>query len=312
MFEVISKVLPIILLTMSGLLMKKFDFIGEETIGGIKKLILNICLPSTLFVTFLNLNLQMEYLVLMVFMMVLFFLLYITGGALGRFFNYKSGMSEFFSTGFAFGLVGIPLFSIVFGEENMGLYSVMGLSHEIFVWFIYFPVLSMKLGGKRDGNSAGVFKSPLNISVFLGVLFNVMGLGTIFQGNFLLAGMIGTLRYLGSVNAPLILICIGYGMNFDKTYMAESIKLSVIRVITTFSVGYIFKWGVLDRIGAIDGEVFSYSFFTLIVLPPIFSLSLFLSKYGRKEQEQVISNATVHCTILSMVLFVGYNILRAM
>lgn len=221
-------------------------------------------------------------------------------------------MSNFFSTGFAFGLVGIPLFSIVFGEENMGLYSVMGLSHEIFVWFIYFPVLSMKLGGKRRGNRAEVFKSPLNISVFLGVLFNVMGLGAIFQENFFLMGVTGTLRYLGSINAPLILICIGYGMNFDKNYMAESIKLSVVRVITTFSVGYIFKWGVLDRIAAIDGEVFSYSFFTLIVLPPIFSLSLFLSKHGKKQQEQVISNATVHCTILSMLLFVGYNIFRAM
>lgn len=91
MLEVVSKVLPIILLTVSGLLIKKTDFIGEETIGGIKKLILNICLPSTLFVTFLNLELQMEYLVLMGFMMVLFFLLYITGGALGSFLDIKAG-----------------------------------------------------------------------------------------------------------------------------------------------------------------------------------------------------------------------------
>lgn len=311
--EIISKALPIILLTIIGLVIRKYDIISQKTVDGIKNLIVKVCLPMTLFLIFLNMELKKEHLWLILAMMFLFCLFYLGGAAFNEVSKEKNKFSQFFCTGFSFGLVGVPLFTIVFGAENLGLYSIMGLSHEMFVWFIYYPVLAIKMDQNNNLGStvAGVLKSPLNISIALGVLLNLLGLKVMFYGNQIGMGVINTLEYLSSVNAPLILICIGYGMNLDKSYIKESTKLVLLRLFITFVVGYGFKIAVLDHLVTTNRDIFAYSFFALIVLPPLLSLPIFLSKYGEKKGEQLVNNATVQSTIVSMVLFIGYSIFKS-
>lgn len=313
MSEIIPKILPVILLTLIGVATKKYNIIEVKTIAGIKKIILNICLPSTLFLIFLNMKLEKEHILLILAMMFLFVLFYLVGAFINKVSRVKNDLKQFFCTGFCFGLLGIPLFIIVFGVENLGIYSILGLSHEMFVWFIYYPVLAIKLDGSQGMKKSvnGILRSPLNISIILGVSANLLNLNTLFYNNEVGLGFVNTIKYLGDLNAPLILICLGHGMNFNRSYMKESLRLVFTRVFVTFIVGYGFKALVLDRLVTSNKEVFAYSFFTLIVLPPLFSLPLFLSKYDVKKEEQLINNATVQNTILSMVLFVGYSIFKS-
>ncbi|MHC1787753.1 MAG: hypothetical protein AB9880_11920 [Christensenellales bacterium] len=49
---VFFKVLPIILLLLLGVWMRRKDFVSAQVFGGIKKITLNVAIPAILFLTF--------------------------------------------------------------------------------------------------------------------------------------------------------------------------------------------------------------------------------------------------------------------
>ena len=301
---VLTKVLPIILLCVLGVIIRKTDLLKQSAIDGIKLLVVQFALPAVLFRTFLTMAFQKEYILISLAMFVLLLLLFFVGIAYNRISVLAHVLTLFLMTGFAFGLLGIPLFSIAFGEENLGIISVLGFGHEVFIWFVLITLLRMKLSGEGFGLSSvkGFIKSPLIISILTGLSLNLLGISRLFETNPLLKGVDQTLQYMGSLATPLILLTIGYGLRFKKEYIIKSIGFVLLRFITVFTVGYIFKFIVFDRLIG-QSVMFDNAYFTFLVLPGLFSLPIFVGKSGKAEDEELANNVIMLNTLVSLGVF---------
>ena len=248
MTEIISKALPILFLIIFGYLLKKRKFISDNTINELNKLIIGVSLPSVLFVTFLNMSIGREQFFLVGITVLLLVCFYLSGTLLNKIKSITHPLIPFMVTGYAFGLLGIPLFGTVFGIENLDRITILGVGHEFFMWFGYLVILKAKLGGERFSYESikSFFKTPIIISIVLGVLFNLTGIGPFFQQNILLKGFYTTIGYLGNLATPLILIIIGFGLKFNRRYMKQSAVFILLRFLVAFTVGYSIKIMIID------------------------------------------------------------------
>ncbi len=308
MLEMIGSVLPIILLFSFGWWCKKTNFITEEGMAQIKKLIMSVALPSVLFLLFVDMEIGMEHITLLGLTFILLTLFMIGG----RLFNFipplYSKYNPFLSTGYAFGLVGIGLFSMLYGTEYMVLFSIMGLAHEIFIWVFYYLTFRMTTQGKAISGDIllKIFKSPVIIGMLVGIGMNVLGLSQILHNNAIGEGLMSTLGYFASISTPLMLIVIGYGINFDPTYLKQSVKLIAVRLAVMGIVGTAFKLLVVDQI-LTPSPLLDASYIAFCLMPPVFVLSLFVSEEGTQEDTEIVSSAIGIGTVVGILLFILYS-----
>ncbi|AEB74980.1 AEC family transporter [Clostridium botulinum] len=307
MSDIVSHVIPIILLIALGYFIKCKQILDESMLEGMKKIVLNISLPAILFITFINMDIKKEHFLIMFLTLALLCVFYFVGEVVNKIKFLSHPLNPFISTGFCFGLLGIPLFGTVFGTENLGKISIFGVGHEIFIWFVYYNLVKIKLTHEKLSFKVVLdfFTSPLLLSIILGVLFNLLGFGECFKVNPLLKGIFTTIQYISNLGTPLILIIIGYDLKFNKKYMKQSIIFVITRMIIILAIGYGFKFLVLDKIIASD-TMFNYAYFTFLILPIPFSLPIFVSEYGTNEDKELINNAVVLSTAVCIIVFIAF------
>lgn len=311
MADVASTLVPIAVLIGLGLTVRLTRFVEPATVDGIKKIIMDVCLPAVLFLAFLNIEFRLEYLWLILSVVGLLVVLFLLGFATRIVVRGASPVLPYVSTGFAFGFVGIPLFVIVFGTEHLGLFSVVGLGHEIFVWLIYYPILMLKFDRSQSAAARvqALLRSPLILSIFLALILNFAGTATWFADSAIGAGLSRSLELLADVTTPLILLVIGYGLTVHVKDLLGSFGIVAYRVILILTVGTLFRFLIVEQFILIDEPMVRHVFFTFLVLPPLFSLPIFLSHYEQSDSEAAANNVVALSTIVSLVLFVGYAIL---
>lgn len=305
MGEIVSKVIPIILLISLGYFIQVKEIMKQSTIDEMKKVVINISLPAILFMTFLSMELKKEYFLIIIATFILLGIFCLVGVSLNRIKIIAHPLNPFISSGFAFGLLGIPLYATVFGAENLGKISIFGVGHEFFMWFVYFTALKIRFKNTKFsmGDVKGFLKSPIILSIIFGVVFNILGFEILFEKSTLLKGIYGTLRYLANLATPLILIIIGFGLKFNKEYMKQSFRFLILRMGVILTVGYIFKYMVIDRIIAPE-PLFNYAYFTFLILPPAFSLPIFVGEYSTNEYKEIANNTVVLSTLASIVIYI--------
>ncbi|KGM95409.1 malate permease [Clostridium botulinum] len=307
MSDIVSHVIPIILLIALGYFIKCKQILNESMLEGMKKIVLNISLPAILFITFINMDIEKEHFLIMVLTLALLCVFYFVGEIINKIKFLEHPLNPFIATGFCFGLLGIPLFGTVFGTENLGKISIFGVGHEIFIWFVYYNLVKIKLTHEKLSFKVilDFFTSPLLLSIILGVVFNLLGVGAYFKVNPLLKGVFTTIQYIANLGTPLILMIIGYDLRFNKKYMKQSVIFVIIRMSIILSIGYVFKFLILDKIITLD-VMFNYAYFTFLILPIPFSLPIFVSEYGTNEDKELINNAVVLSTVICIIVFIGF------
>jgi predicted permease len=306
MNEAITKVIPIILLIVLGKFIKHRGWIKSETESQLKLGVINIALPVILFLTFKNLDLKPEYFLLSVMVFLMLIIFYYLGILCNKFFKINMMTFPFFVTGFAFGLLGIPLFEGVYGIESLGEFSILGIGNEFFIWFVYITLVKQKLNGEKFSKQTifNFLKLPMIIAIFLGLLFNVLSFES-YIGDFVLyQGIIRTFEYISTMTTPIILIVIGAGMNLEIKYVRKAFYYVFLRLLIILGVGYLVKFAIIDRLYTMNA-MFDLAYFTLLILPTPFTLAIFVGEYSDEENTNVINNAIVISTIVCIVLFIG-------
>lgn len=311
MTNIFAKVIPILLLISLGQYLRYKEILHQSSIDEIKKVVIDIALSAVLFIAFINMELKAEYFLVFIIMFILMNIFYFVGGALNRINRLSHPLLPFITSGFTFGLLGIPLFTTVFGIENIGKLSILGVGHEFFVWLLFYPSMAMKFKNQKFSLKTvkEIFQSPLMISIILGMTFNITGLGIWIQENPVVNGFYTTIQYLSNLATPLILIIVGFGLKFDKKYMKQSIKFVMVRMISILTVGYVCKYLIIDRIITAD-LMFDYAYFTFLILPPPLSLSIFVGAYSTKEYEELANNTVVLNTVVSIAIFILFIVIK--
>lgn len=309
MNETIERILPIIAFFSIGLSCNKLNWISNEGMANIKKLVINFALPSVLYLTFLKMEFQSEYFILIFLIIIMLILMLIFGRIVNFLPAFKNKYNPFMTSGYSFGLVGVSLFSIMYGVENMIIFSIIGLAHEMFVWTIYFGYLKITVhnNGIDLKEIIKLFTTPVMFGIGFGLLGNFLGFSQIFSHNGVWLGFLATVQYLSDASIPLILLSIGYNINLSAKNMYATGKLVFLKFIVIFLVALPFKYLVIDKF--IEPNFWlDVSFVAFLLLPPVFSFPLFISTTATEEDLEVISSAVAIYTFLSVLAFIIYAI----
>ncbi|ONI47358.1 hypothetical protein AN644_00605 [Candidatus Epulonipiscium fishelsonii] len=306
MLEMIGKVLPIIILFNIGVWFKYSNFILDQSMRDIKKIVINVALPCVLCNTFLDMNIKPEHGMLAILTLILLFLFMACSKLLNSIpiLHYKYNV--YVSTGYGFGLMGMTLFIMMFGEENLEMFSVMGLAHEFFIWIVYYIMFRIEMKNEKIDvyMFINVFKSPIILGILIGLLANFTGVYTYLNANPIGQGIFNTMDYLSNISAPFILISLGYGTKINKNYLGKSFKLILVRAITIISVGIAVKVLLIDNLMPYS-LLLDVSYIAFLAMPPMLVLPLLISQIeGEKEHEEIVSSAMGICSILNIIIFI--------
>ena len=76
MSDIVSNIIPIVLLICFGHFIRYKDMLTEDVIKGIRKIVIDISLPAILFITYVNMEIRKEYFVIMIATVFLLFAFY--------------------------------------------------------------------------------------------------------------------------------------------------------------------------------------------------------------------------------------------
>ena len=306
--NLLRSVLPVILLIAFGFFLQQRHYFSEETVDGLTKLISDYLIPCTIFTTFIGLDLRPEHFGLAACISLIQLLLMGAGFLTARLAGFRRRFAALYPCAFAFGFMAIPLFSTVFGLENMGTLTSMGVGHELFIGLVFMPFARMYLKGERAslGQIGKNLLSPLFLMIFLALFLQLSGLRDQVAATELGGGFLDTVSKLGGISSTLILLTVGYRIRLDNpAKLLESVRLVAWRYVLIFLISYGVKFLLMDALAGGD-PYFDIAFFTLISQHGSVILNAYIAQYGSREDSEIASNAFAVNAVAGMVLFVAY------
>lgn len=305
MEELLGNVTPILFLIVFGNILRRINYFEEVAIQRITSMVANLIIPCVIFTTFINLKFERAHFDLALSFAVLQCLLLLVSWIIYKAFRIKRRFFPFFSCVFAFGFMAVPLFSTVFGEEHMAFLIAIGMGHELFVGLIYLTTAKIylkneKLNLKNIGKS---LLSPLFIMIFIALFLKVTGLDMPVRENWMGSVLLTVIAKIASMTTTLTMIIVGYRIRFNNpNRILESVGYVAFRYTLIFSIGYLFKALIFDRI-VTKNIYLDYALFTMFSQHGSVVLTAFVGEYGTQEDLEVASNAFVINALVGIGLY---------
>lgn len=303
MSTIAIRFIPIFLILGFGMLLRKTDALPSSFPEVIKALIVKAALPSTLFISFLTMELKSSYVGLFIATIIYCFLLYGAGLLVRRSRLVRQRFSQFFFTGFEFGMVGVALFTSIFGQEKLYAMLLLGLGHELFIWFFYVPALQYTHEGTIEPKAVlrSFITSPIIIAILSAIVLNSSGIYASVASLEVIDALLEAPRLLAATTSPLILLVIGYQLSIRVDSLSETLRIVGLRYLIVGLLGVAFVLITDSWILEVD-ELMLTAFITFFVLPPPFVIPVFLPPSARKESG-FYNNALVIYTILTLIAY---------
>lgn len=309
--EIINRVLPILVLILLGHWIRRSRFLPESTIEDLRKIVVNLALPSVLFLSFLNVEFKPAYLVIFAFIFGLCVALFGLGQLLRRWFNLPHPYFPYLMTGLEYGMMGVSLFGSVYGLEKIGYIAIVDLGHEIFIWFVFLPLLLMRRDGLQNLGQLGraFFTSPVVIGIIAGLMLNALGAPEALYRLPVTGALMSTLQFLGNLTIPLILIIVGYGIRFDRYGLKDAFIVIGLRLVILIPLALALNVFLIRNWLGLE-PLFEAALFTLLVLPPPFIIPLYM-RPELTDEKRYVNNVLTLYTVVSITLYTLYFVLNA-
>ncbi len=301
--EAFSKVLPIILLFGLGALLRKTQFLVEGTVGDLKKLIVNVTLPAVLFLAFAGASLQARHMAVVGLVFAGCLLALLAGRFIGRPVGLPSPYFPALMTGFEAGMMGYAIFGAVYGAANIFNFAVVDLGQVTFVFFVLVPFVQRLAAGATSFGATlrGFIRTPVIIAIFLGILFNRLGLEPMLRGWPPTDAVFRTLELLGAVTTPLIALVIGYEVRLQRGALLKPARAIALRLAFWVPVGLLLNALVIRPLFGAD-PILQAAVMTMFVLPPPFVIPLFMGRASQNERTFVVNTLSL-ATLVTLVAF---------
>lgn len=303
MTDILIRFIPVFGIMAIGVLLRKKALLTPEIIGGMKLLIVNLGLPALFFLSFLTMEIRISYGLLFLAVFLYCLLLFGFGKATDRTWIAKDHLNKFFHSGFEFGMVGVALFTSLFGAAQLHYIALIGLGHELFIWFVYAPLLQAEERGSVDSRSIlkSFMRSPIIIAILSALILNISGAYQHFAGAAVYGQIEGMLTMLGQLTTPLILLALGAQLTFTGISWKESGKLIAARLTVVAVTGPLLMLGIHYLLFPLE-TMMIYAFVTFLLLPPPYIIPVFLGK--RHTQEALFYNRTlILYTVCTLLLY---------
>jgi hypothetical protein len=285
--EALSRVLPILLLVGLGVLIRRRGLLAAPTIDDLRRLIVTITLPATLFLAFLRVDLEARYAVIVVSVFLACVAVLTVAPLLRRTADIRATSMPNLAAGFEAGMLGIPLFTGIFGASELYRFAIVEIGQELFVFFILVTVVVMRASGRRPsvGETVGTFiRHPVILAILAGIGGSITGLADTLDANPLGEALLTTVGLLAAITTPLIAIVLGYSTTLGSGSLRDPARTLAVRLPIWIGLAIVFNIVVIDGLLGLD-RLFQAAVMTMAILPPPFVVPLYMARALKHDPE---------------------------
>lgn len=307
-YEVIIKALPVILLILLGIFLRRTQLIKKHTVDDLKKIVVNIALPSTLFLTFAGTRFQSNYLWIFGSVFAVCLIMLAVGIGFRKVISPDNKYYPALFAGFEAGMMGYALFTSFFGAENTYKFAVIDVGQVIFVFFVLVAFLQRQDGHKASPVNLikGFILSPIILSIVLGILVGSTGLFAAASAFKITGALTDTLKLLGSMTQPLICIVIGYELHMEIRAIKKPLITVLLRMGILLGIAFLLNIFLIAGTLHLD-KSFQLAVYTMFLLPPPFVIPIYMGEQAQMQKPLILNTISLHviCTLAAFVILVS-------
>ncbi|QEN03646.1 permease [Thiospirochaeta perfilievii] len=296
----ILSILPITLLFLLGLLIKKKGILKQSTIKDLKLIVADFALPALVFKAYLDVIIDSGNIVIVLIMFTIPLIMGLIGKLLYYPLKINSSYFPYLLTGFETGMLGYAIFIAFFGTDQLSSLAIVDLGQGLFVFFVLLPSLKKMIVGKQSLKETTIsfIKSPVIIAILGGLTLGSLGFN--LESNPLLTSFSGFLDIVGSLTMPLIMISLGYEIEFKKDGFIKAFKTILIRKTILILIAILFNKYIIIGLLKLP-EIYTSAAFIVFLMPPPFVISIFMDQ-DDKDNLGYVTNTLSISIIVSIVL----------
>lgn len=292
-WTVAQVIAPIFAAIFLGMLAKRKQLLTPEENQGLQKFVMNFGLPCVVFNSCLTAQMGVESLSSMALALPLV--------VIGTFWAFRARKKQFpyynlpqLFTAQETGMLGIPLYMILFGVDQAYRMGVLDLTQAVTA----YPVIAILSADAGENPSVGkivkkVLTSPLLIMSMLGLALNLSGIGKWLDAVGIGGVITESTSFLGQPISAMMIFSVGYNFSLTKGNRDVIVKISLIHFLL-FAVGGILIQLALCLIPNVD-MLTRWALLLYCTLPA----SYLAPSLGRSQEDFTVASGV--CSILTVV-----------
>ena len=296
--EVIAPIFTAIFL---GVLARRKKLLTQENVQGLQQFVVKFGLPCVVFNSCLTADIGAESLTSMA--------LVLPCVLISTFWAFRARKKRFpyhnlpqMFTAQETGMLGIPLFMILFGADQAYRMGVLDLTQAVTA----YPVIAILMADAGENPSVSdivkkVFSSPLMIMSLLGLALNLTGIGT-WMNTIGIGGIITeSTSFLAQPVSAMMIFSVGYNFSLAKGNRGTIFKISTIH-FAMFTVFCGIIQGALFLLPNVDALT-RWAILMYCTLPA----SYLAPGLGRSEEDYTVASGV--CSVLTVVCLMVFCIM---
>ena len=294
--EVLEIVLPVLAMIILGILCRKWKLLDQSGVNNMKTLVTNIMLPVAIFHALATAEYSGKIGILVLIMFVMLLISFGAGFWMKRFMDepYKKYL-PFLICIYEGGMMAYPLYTSLCGSENLSQIAVLDIAGLLFGFSVYMGMLGQTENGEKI-NAKSLFYSALRTPAFIGT---VLGMITRLLDSPFGNCYLSVENILTTAITPIILIVVGYSMEFAPELISPCLKTILLRVL----LQAVMIAGVLMAVKYLVGSsrLLNLAVITYMSSPATFSMQTFLRK---KESSAYASTTNSLYCVVSILVYI--------
>ena len=298
--EILSKVLPVLVMIALGRLCETKQIINDEQHAGLKAIVGDILLPVVLFQAFFTADYGKRMLLVFVLVFVGYGAALAAGYALRRFVKPYGRFMPLLMTSAEGGMLGYALYALLCGADQTKTYAMVDIGQTVFAYTVFLTVLKAAGGEKMTPKFIvkNIVTNKACIGMLSGIVLGALGVYRAIDGT--AAGEIvsSLLSFITAPTSALILIIMGYQLHVSRQLLRPvlttmGLRLGVLAVVCAAVSGILFAVIPFDK-GLLLALMLQYS------LPAPFIIPLFADM---GDDAEYVSTTLSLGTVLAVLLF---------
>lgn len=295
LFRILQTALPVLAALALGVLCRKLNFLTRDGVDTLKKVVVNLTLPAVVFAAFATAEYSLQTIAIPVLVFLLCCAGLVLGRLLARLLRLPGRVTPYLAAGFEAGMLGYALFALLFPQASSARFAILDLGQTLFVFTLYKALLS---GGKETKSLwKDIVNTPILWGTFAGLLVGATGLFAWMVQNGSAAVMTSLTDFLSAPTGMMILLAVGYDLDFAQIRWRETARFVVLRLA---AMAILFAVLLLVNRTLLHGIIFEGAALLLFILPPPYVLPIFADEPSQRAQ---ISSALSALTVVTLLLF---------
>jgi len=301
--DALASVAPVLILFGLGTVLRIRGLLRPTTVDDLRRLVLTVALPSALFLTFLRVDVEARYLLIIGTVFAACIAVLAAGPFIGRLVGIESPLFAPLMTGFEAGMLGYGVYATVLGPGELYRFAVIDIGQVTFVLFVLMTVLTRRSSARRPtflDMAVSFARTPIIIAITGGMAAGSLGLANVLDTSLVGETILTVLGLLAAMTTPLIALVLGASIRFSRGGLGRPIRTVAVRMALWIALAVVFNAVVIERLLGLD-RLFSAAVFTMAVLPPPFVIPVFQSAASTNDRDRAyVTNTLSIGTIATM------------